>query len=77
MFVMQVLALPIGVQAGKLFWCVPVTNVLDVDNALTCWSAEHCVYVVLALIVVIALFIMYPVWLIMRISKEVSEEHST
>ncbi|XP_004226995.2 uncharacterized protein LOC101242461 [Ciona intestinalis] len=68
---MHVLALPIGVQIGKLFWCRPVSNVLDVDNTLVCWSAEHIVYVVISLLVAIVVFLVYPIWLAKVINTEV------
>ncbi|CAK8681361.1 uncharacterized protein LOC143461099 [Clavelina lepadiformis] len=67
----QVLALPIGVQIGKLFWCRPTDNVLDVDNGLICWSLEHCVYIVLAVLVAAVVFIVYPVWLARKVNQEV------
>ena len=66
----QVFAIPVGVQIGKLFWCRP-NLLLDVDNSLTCWSGEHIIYIVLALVVVISLYIVYPAWQIWHINRQV------
>nr|CAB3263091.1 uncharacterized protein LOC101242461 [Phallusia mammillata] len=68
---MQVLAMPIGIQIGKIFWCVPSSNSMDVANTVVCWQGEHIAYILIGLLVAIAVFILYPIWLIRSIRFEV------
>ncbi|XP_039259415.2 uncharacterized protein LOC120335862 isoform X1 [Styela clava] len=67
----QVLALPIGVQIGKVFWCNPITHVWNVDNDITCWSAEHLIFVIISLTVAILVYPVYAFWLYRLIKQQV------
>jgi len=58
----QLLGLPAGVQFAKLFWCLPYpeSDVLDVDNRISCWSAGHVILVLVALLFIFILFFYFP-----------------
>lgn len=71
-FSKQILALPLGVQLGKVFWCNPGTNVMNVANEIQCWSSEHIVYVVISLVVLLLVFPLYALKLYLQIKSQVS-----
>ncbi|XP_041358588.1 uncharacterized protein LOC121375280 [Gigantopelta aegis] len=66
----QILALPIGTVFFKLFHCTS-TGTVDVLNDLTCFSAIHWAYLLFGLVIIVALFIVLPAWMIYRTRHEV------
>ncbi|XP_071800080.1 uncharacterized protein [Asterias amurensis] len=71
----QVLAMPIGVMMGKLFHCNAEDN-MDVHNATPCAGGEHLAYVVIPLALYVGLFIMLPIWLIMKTRTQIFSNRS-
>ncbi|XP_050403384.1 uncharacterized protein LOC126819417 [Patella vulgata] len=66
----QVLTLPIGVVIFRLFHCNTIGEV-DVLNEMKCFEGLHWLYIVLAVFIMVALFLVFPAWMIYRIRREV------
>ncbi|XP_022105517.1 uncharacterized protein LOC110987250 isoform X2 [Acanthaster planci] len=71
----QVLAMPIGVMMAKLFHCNADDN-MDVHNATPCAGGEHLAYVVPSLAIYVGLFIILPIWMIMKIRTQIFSNRS-
>lgn len=68
----QVLALPLGVQLGKVFWCNETTNQWNVANDVVCWTGLHIMFVVVSLVILIVFYPLYAFWLYRQIRSQVS-----
>ncbi|KAL5022904.1 hypothetical protein ScPMuIL_002059 [Solemya velum] len=61
--VLEIFAFPIGVHIFRLFQCTS-TSAVFVDNELSCFQGTHLAHVVPGLILALALFVVYPVYLV-------------
>ncbi|XP_038067918.1 uncharacterized protein LOC119737550 isoform X2 [Patiria miniata] len=73
--VCQILAMPIGVMMAKLFHCNTDDN-MDVHNATPCAGGEHLAYIIVPLVIYVGLFIILPIWMIMKIRTQIFSNRS-
>ena len=67
----QLVCLPVGTAYARVFHCRSDTF-WNVQNNLTCFSSvEHCIYVGIALVIGILLFLVYPMNMIRKIRGQV------
>ena len=66
----QLVCLPVGITYARVFHCRS-DNVWNVQNNLQCYSVEHLLFVVVALIIGILLFLVYPINMIRKIRGQV------
>ncbi|KAK3584573.1 hypothetical protein CHS0354_024621 [Potamilus streckersoni] len=65
--VVQVLTMPLGLVIFRLFQCRGTDKYLDVMNEVQCFNKDHWVYAGPFLILGIALFLVFPAYLIRKI----------
>ena len=53
----------------KVFHCTQLNNVA-IDNDAVCWEGYHWAYIVPVAVAILALFVVFPIWLIWRIRHE-------
>ena len=77
---LQVLSLPIGLVAMRLFHCTPA-EMVDVKNEEFCFLSTHWAYLAPSIVVLILVFIIFPAWLILKIKSQLlnmsDEEHES
>lgn len=61
--VVEIFALPIGITIFRLLQCTPTSNVF-VDNEMLCFQDTHLAHAVLGLILILILFVVYPLYLV-------------
>lgn len=70
----QLLTLPVGVVAGRVFHCTN-ENLVDIDNSMTCYSGHHWAVMTTAIVFFVFVFLPFPVWLIYKTLQEVYVLH--
>ncbi|KAK7099717.1 hypothetical protein V1264_022782 [Littorina saxatilis] len=65
----QVIALPFGVSAVKVFRCTSDGH-MSVENTVECWSGLHWAYIVPSVVGLLVMFVVFPAWLAWRIRHE-------
>lgn len=68
--IIQLVSLPIGITYARVFHCRS-DNVWNVQNNVQCYSLEHWVFVAIALIIAILLFMVYPINMIRKTRGQV------
>ncbi|XP_061192548.1 uncharacterized protein LOC133200775 [Saccostrea echinata] len=61
--VIQALTLPLATYVGHIFQCTN-TDTVDVMNDLTCFSGLHWLYVTFGLVIMLFLFVVFPLYLV-------------
>lgn len=74
----EIFAVPLGVAFAKVFHCNADGN-MDVHNETECGSIEHIAYACVGIVVVSGIFILLPIWMILKIRGQIfsykSERH--
>lgn len=66
----QLVCLPVGITYARVFHCRS-DNVWNVQNNVQCYSVEHGLFVAIAIIIGILLFLVYPINMIRKIRGQV------
>lgn len=70
----QLACIPVGVVIARVFHCRQDGNnglIWNVDNSVQCWTMPHYVYVAVALVIAIMVFVAYPINLIRKTRGQV------
>ena len=65
----QVLCLPLGITIARLFHCNNF-YMMDVSNSIPCFQKTHWFFLTPAIAVAVILYIIFPLWLILRTKTE-------
>ena len=65
----HVISLPLATAIARLFHCTD-TGVVDVDNDLKCFHPLHWLYLAPAILVAVCVYVVVPLWLVMRTRAE-------
>ena len=65
----QVLCLPLGITIARLFHCND-SGMMDVSNSIPCFQKTHWLYLTPAIAVAVIVYILIPLWLILRTKTE-------
>lgn len=66
----QVVAIPLGVNFAKVFHCNADGN-MDVHNETLCGGGEHIAYICVAIFLFFGLYVLLPLWMIMKTRTQV------